>query len=75
MREWADAGDGPRLWLLVNHDDAEREYAYSMDEDLTGETPDESSQPFIDVAEEKGWVVASMKDDWEYVFPFEQADS
>jgi len=75
MLEWTEAGDGPRLLLLVNHDDAEREYAYSMDEDLTGETPDESSRPFIDVAEEKGWVVASMKDDWEYVFPFEQADS
>ncbi|WP_254532919.1 HAD family hydrolase [Natrinema gelatinilyticum] len=75
MLEWTDAGDGPRLLLLVNHDDAEREYAYSMDEDLTGETSDESSQPFIDVAEEKGWVVASMKDDWEYVFPFEQAES
>ncbi|QLG47509.1 HAD family hydrolase [Natrinema halophilum] len=75
MLEWTEAGDGPRLLLLVNHDDAKREYAYSMDEDLTGETSDESSQPFIDVAEEKGWVVVSMKDDWEYVFPFEQADS
>ena len=75
MLEWADAGDGPRLCLLVNHDDAEREYAYSMDEDLAGETVDESSQPFIDVAAERDWVVTSMKDDWEYVFPFEQADS
>ncbi|MFD1565855.1 HAD family hydrolase [Haloarchaeobius amylolyticus] len=75
MLEWADAGDGPRLCLLVNHDDAEREYAYSMDEDLTGEPVDESAQPFIEVAAEQGWVVTSMKDDWEYVFPFEQTDS
>lgn len=45
-----------------------------MDEDLTGEVVDESAQPFIDVAAERGWVVTSMKDDWEYVFPFEKAD-
>ena len=75
MLEWADAGDGPRLCLLVNHDDAEREYAYSMDEGLTGESADESAQPFIEVAAERDWVVTSMKDDWKYVFPFEQADS
>ena len=75
MLEWADAGDVPRLCLLVNHDDAEREYAYSMDEDLAGETVDKSSQPFIDVAADRDWVVTSMKDDWEYAFPFEKADS
>jgi hypothetical protein len=75
MLEWTEAGDGPRLLLLVNHDDAEREYAYSMDEGLTGEASDEPSQPTIDVAAERGWVVASMKDDWQHVFPFEQADS
>ena len=28
MLEWAAAGDGPTLAVLVNHDDAEREFAY-----------------------------------------------
>jgi LysM repeat protein/phosphoserine phosphatase len=28
MLEWTAAGDGPRLMMLVFHDDAEREYAY-----------------------------------------------
>lgn len=26
--EWTGAGDGPRLMMLVFHDDAEREYAH-----------------------------------------------
>ncbi|SEP12888.1 Phosphoserine phosphatase [Halogranum amylolyticum] len=75
MLEWTEAGDGPRLLMLVDHDDAKREYDYSMDEGLVGEAPDESSQPTRDVATERGWVVASMKDDWKHVFPFEQADN
>jgi hypothetical protein len=28
MLEWAQAGDGARLMMLVLHDDAKREYAY-----------------------------------------------
>ena len=28
MLEWAAAGEGPTLALLVDHDDAEREFAY-----------------------------------------------
>ena len=31
MLEYTSTGDGPRLSLLVNHDDAEREYAYESE--------------------------------------------
>ncbi len=64
MLEYTDAGDGPRLMLLVHHDDAEREYAYDRD----------SSIGKLDIAWDeavaKGWNVVSMKDDWGQIFPF-----
>jgi hypothetical protein len=43
--------------LLVNHDDAEREFAYS-----------EGDNASLNAAEENGWLVVSMKDDWRRVF-------
>lgn len=72
MLEWTGAGDGPRLLMLVNHDDAAREYAYPWDQEL-GVTSDKPSQTLTNVAAENGWIVVSMKDDWKRVFPFKQA--
>ena len=45
MLEWAAAGDGPTLALLVDHDDAEREFATTS----TAETIAEP-EPITDVA-------------------------
>jgi len=45
------------LSLLLRHDDAKREYAY-----------DEGSEKTLQMAEERGWIVISMKDDWKTVF-------
>ena len=45
------------LQLLLNHDDAEREFAYSE--------PDQAS---LTAAQEKGWQVVSLKKDWQRVF-------
>src|SRR5271167_1028648 len=46
-----------RFSLLVNHDDAEREFAYTaLAEDAMAE------------AARRGWTVVSMKDDWRTVF-------
>jgi phosphoserine phosphatase len=63
MLEWAAAGDGPTLALLVNHDDAAREFSYES----TAGTFTES-EPITDVGVRLGWTVVNMADDWETVF-------
>ena len=66
MLEYTDSGDGPRLMLLVHHDDAEREVAYDRDSKIG------KLDTAWDEAVEKGWNVVSMKDDWNRVFPFDE---
>lgn len=63
MLEWAAAGDGPTLALVINHDDADREFNYLG----TAETvPDH--EPITDVGARLGWTVVSMSTDWDHVF-------
>ncbi len=64
MLEWAAAHPGPTLALLVDHDDAVREFAYTG----TAETFEEA-EPITEVASRLGWTVVSMVRDWETVFP------
>jgi hypothetical protein len=66
MLEWAQAGDGARLMLLVHHDDAAREYAYGVGSKI-GTFPD----TLMAEAKQRGWVVVSMKSDWKRIFAFE----
>lgn len=63
MLEWAAAGEGTTLALLVNHDDAEREFSYVS----TAQTFTEP-EPITDVGARLGWTVISMARDWETVF-------
>jgi phosphoglycolate phosphatase-like HAD superfamily hydrolase len=63
MLEYASTGEGPTLALLVNHDDAEREYAYES----SAGTFDQA-EPILATAERLGWTVVSMRQDWETVF-------
>jgi phosphoglycolate phosphatase-like HAD superfamily hydrolase len=69
MLEWTDAGDGARLKMLVQHDDAEREYAYGPADGLPDTKVGTFPQALADEAKAKGWVVISMKDDWKTIFP------
>jgi hypothetical protein len=64
MLEWAAAGPGPTLALLVDHDDAEREFAYVS----TAETVAEP-EPITSVGARLAWTVVSMAADRETVFP------
>jgi phosphoglycolate phosphatase-like HAD superfamily hydrolase len=64
MLEWAAAGQGPCLAVLINHDDAEREFAYVS----SAETFDDP-EPITAVGARLGWTVVSMATDWETVFP------
>lgn len=63
MLEWAAAGEGPTLALLVDHDDAEREFSYVSTAGTLTET-----EPITEVGARLGWTVVSMADDWETVF-------
>ena len=63
MLQVAMSYDGPSLALLVDHDDAEREYAYEREAGSF-----EATEKILDTAERLGWVVVSIKDDWATVF-------
>ena len=63
MLEYAHTGDLPSLCLVVDHDDAQREYAYAG-ASLTN--PD--AEPILDTASRFGWTVVSMREDWNRLF-------
>lgn len=64
MLEHALAAGAPSMALLVDHDDAEREYAY---EGQAGSFETDGS--FVDDARRLGITVVSMRSDWATVFP------
>ena len=64
MLEYAMTYDGPSLALLVNHDDAEREYA---DENKAGTF--DTEETILETAARLGWTVASIRNGWAKVFP------
>ena len=63
MLQYAQGYDGPSLALLVNHDDADREYSY---ESVAGTF--DTDETILETADRLGWVVASIRDDWDTVF-------
>jgi phosphoglycolate phosphatase-like HAD superfamily hydrolase len=71
MLEYAAAGDGARIAMLVLHDDATREYAYGPANGLPDTKVGAFPPALDDEAKKKGWVVISMKNDWRRIFPFE----
>jgi phosphoserine phosphatase len=71
MLEYAKAGDGARLAMLVLHDDATREYAYGPAQGLPATKVGAFTQALYDEAKKQGWVVISMKNDWKRIFSFE----
>ena len=72
MLEWTQAGSGKRLMMLVYHDDKEREYAYGPAGGLPNTHVGTFSQELMDEANEKGWIVISMKNDWKRIFSFKK---
>jgi phosphoglycolate phosphatase-like HAD superfamily hydrolase len=66
MLEWTQAGAGARLMMLVHHDDAQREYDYGA-RSLVGTFSD----ALMAEAKKRGWLVISIKNDWNRVFPFD----
>jgi phosphoglycolate phosphatase-like HAD superfamily hydrolase len=72
MLEYTKAGDGARLAMLVLHDDAKREYAYGPAQGLPDTKVGTFTQALYDEAKKQGWVVISMKNDWERIFAVEE---
>jgi phosphoserine phosphatase len=60
MLQFAADQKGPTLCLLVHHDDATREVAYSS-----------GAEKAVKAAGTEGWTVISMKTDWKRVFSFQ----
>jgi hypothetical protein len=57
MLQYTDMNVQSSLCLLVNHDDAAREFDYTA-----------GAENALKMAQERGWVVVSVKDDFETVF-------
>ena len=47
---------GMSLCMVISHDDASREFEYRTDE-------------MLKAAQERGWLIVSMKRDWKFIFP------
>ena len=71
MLEYTKAGAGPRLAMLVLHDDAAREYAYGPARGLPDTKIGRFPPELDDEAAKDGWFVVSMKNDWKRIFAFE----
>lgn len=62
MLDYAAAGP-VAMALLIDRDDADREYAYESRSVTLGE-----AESIVDIARAEGWTVVSMRDDWASVF-------
>jgi phosphoserine phosphatase len=60
MLQYADMNARPSLCLLINHDDAAREFDYAA-----------GAEDALKMAKDQGWTVVSMKQDWSNVFAFQ----
>jgi phosphoserine phosphatase len=63
MLEWATAGPGPRLGVVVHHDDGAREFAYDRASHIGRLIRG------LDEGPRRGWTITSMKRDWKTIYP------
>jgi phosphoglycolate phosphatase-like HAD superfamily hydrolase len=66
MLQWTAAGEQKSLMLYIHHTDAEREWAYDR-ESAIGRL-----DKGLDEANEKGWTIVDMKNDWKLIYPQEK---
>lgn len=62
MLQWTDSNPLPSFQLYIHHTDAEREWAYDKNSHIG-----RLDKGLIE-ANEKGWTVVSMKDDWKTIY-------
>lgn len=63
MLKWTTSGNGKRLGLIVHHTDAEREWAYDR------ESSEGRLIRGLDEADENGWLIVDMAQDWQQIYP------
>jgi phosphoserine phosphatase len=65
MLQYTTTGDGPRLGLLLHHDDGEREWAYDRASSIG------HLDKALDEAKVRGWTIVSIEKDFHRVFAFD----
>ena len=65
MMQWTASNTYKSFLLYVHHTDSVREWAYDRDSHIG------RFDKGLDEANEKGWTVIDMKEDWKVVYPFE----
>lgn len=63
MLKWTTSGGEKRLGLIVHHTDAEREWAYDR------ESSEGRLIRGLDEADENGWLIVDMAQDWQQIYP------
>ena len=63
MLQYTASQQGPHLALIVHHDDAAREFAYDRQSKIG------KLDRAWDEARANGWIIVSMKDDWNVIYP------
>jgi phosphoserine phosphatase len=66
MLQYTAGGEGATFLGLIHHDDGEREWAYDRESHLG------RLDKALDEANQHGWTVVSMQDDWNRIFPFNE---
>ncbi len=64
MLQWTASNTHKSFMLYLHHTDAVREWAYDRDSHIG------KLDKGLDEANEKGWTVIDMKNDWKVVYPF-----
>ncbi|MGB5379243.1 HAD family hydrolase [Muriicola sp.] len=65
MLQWTDSNAYASFQLYLHHTDADREWAYDRESSIG------RLDKGLDEANEKGWTVINMKEDWKVVYPLE----
>jgi phosphoserine phosphatase len=63
MLQWTAAGEGKRLIVYIHHTDDEREWAYDRESHIG------KLDKGLEKANEKGWLLVNMKNDWNQIYP------
>lgn len=69
MMQYTAAGKGKSFMLYLHHTDPVREWAYDRKSHIG------RLDQGLDEANENGWTVIDMKNDWKVVYPFELTDN
>lgn len=68
MMQWTASSGYKSFMLYLHHTDSEREWAYDRDSHIG------RLDKGLDQAQNDGWTVIDMKNDWKVIYPFELAN-